>query len=306
MVTVLLAVAVAAAVGVGIYWNGRTYRAIDQLLDCVLQQEEIKDMDAKEGAFFALASKIARIQEIMAKQVEVADEEKEQVKGLVSNMSHQLKTPLANLAVYTEILSGQRLDAVQAEEISRKIKRQIEKLDWIIGSLLKMVKLEQDAIAFEVHGIPLRQTILEAVDAVYERLEKKEIQLECPQAAQDCVLYHNRKWTVEVFVNILENAVKYTGFGGKVSIRIQPYELYTEVQFVDNGCGIPQDEILKIFRRFYRGRAAGQAEGCGIGLYLSNLILEKEKGYMTVKSVYGKGSCFSVFLRNYSENLECR
>lgn len=292
----ILAVACAAA-GYVIYEKRRIYRDIDRLLDCVLDQEEIVCSEVKEGEFSALVSKIGRIQQMLGRQVERAREEKEQVKSLVSNMSHQLKTPLANLSIYTDILDDPKLGDKKRQEMNGKMKRQIEKLDWIIGSLMKMVKLEQDVIVFEAQDLPIRQTILEAIDAVYEKVEKRRLRI-ISESYEDMRLYHNRKWTVEGFVNILENAVKYTKSGGTIQIRVHPYEMYTEIQFIDDGCGIHEDEIPHIFKRFYRGREAGNIEGSGIGLYLSSLIFEKEKGYMTVKSEYGEGSCFLVFLQN--------
>ena len=175
--------------------------------------------------------------------------------------------------------------------------RQVEKLTWIIESLSKMVKLEQNIEGFEASDTTIRQTILDAVDTVYEKMEQKEIRL-ILEPFEDRRLYHNRKWTAEVFVNLLENAVKYTEKGGSVMIRVRPYELYTEIQVADNGRGIRQEELTDIFKRFYRSPEAGDAEGSGIGLYLSDLILEEEKGYITAVSEYGEGSCFSVFLQN--------
>lgn len=296
-INAILAALLCLVGGYGIYKNRKTYRSVDKLLDCVLSRERIEISDVKEGELSALANKINRIQEVLEKQIERAEEEKEQVKSLVSNMSHQLKTPLANLSVYTEILSGRELEEKTKEEAAEKIGRQIDKLDWIIGSLAKMVKLEQNMIAFDAEGISIRKTILDAVDTVYEKLEKKGITL-VSEPYEDTLLYHNRRWTAEVFVNLLENAVKYTAQGGTIRIRVCPYEIYTEIQFADNGCGIREEEITDIFKRFYRSREVEHIEGSGIGLYLSNLILEKEKGYMTVRSVYGKGSCFSVFLQN--------
>lgn len=103
---------------------------------------------------------------------------------------------------------------------------------------------------------------------------------------------------MEVFVNLLENAVKYTQEGGRIFITVHPYEIYTEIRISDNGRGIRQEELTDIFKRFYRSPEVENLEGSGIGLYLSNLILEKEKGYITVTSEYGKGSSFSVFLQN--------
>ncbi len=294
---IILVILLVLTIGYSIYKNQKTCRTIDYLLDQVLQQEKIDLSDLKEGELSALVSKCNRIQEILGKQVAQAQEEKEQVKRLVSNMSHQLKTPLANLMVYTEILKNQDLEARQRAEVAEKIQKQSEKLNWILGSLGKMVKLEQDVISFEVKEHPIRQTILDAIDTVYEKAEKKEITIQA-EPYEDVLLYHNRKWTAEVFVNLLENAVKYTEKGGEIRIRVHPYEIYTEIQFRDNGCGIPEEEITEICKRFYRGREVEHIEGSGIGLYLSRLILEKEKGYLVVKSVYGEGSCFSVFLQN--------
>lgn len=297
ILNIILAVLLCFAVWYSIYKNRKTYRSIDRLLDCVLNQKKIELSDVREGELSALVNKINRIQEVLGKQVEMAEAEKEQVKSLVSNMSHQLKTPLANLSVYTEILNRQELEEKKKAEAAEKIKKQIDKLDWIIGSLAKMVKLEQNVIVFEAEGISIRKTLLDAIDTVYEKLEKKEIML-VSATYEDILLFHNRKWTAEVFVNLLENAIKYTQQGGTIQIKVCPYEIYTEIQIIDDGCGIHEEEITEIFKRFYRSREVEHIEGSGIGLYLSNLILEKEKGYMTVKSVYGEGSCFSVFLQN--------
>lgn len=284
-----------------VWWSIRekrkTYRRIDELLDRVLNQEIILDSDIKEGEYSALVSKMKQIQEVLESHARSAEAEKEQVKSLVSNMSHQLKTPLANLSLYAEILEKNELSQERKNEFFSKMQRQIEKLSWMVESLSKMVKLEQNLDDFEVKNTKIRQTILDAVDTVYEKLEKKDIQLDM-ESFEEQFLYHNRKWTVEVFVNLLENAIKYTEKGGFISIRVKSYELYTEIQVSDNGRGIRQEELTDIFKRFYRSPEVENMEGSGIGLYLCNLILEKEKGYITAISEYGKGSCFSVFLQN--------
>lgn len=295
--TIILAILLIFTICYGIYQKRKTYRMIDRLLDSVLSQEEIACSDVEEGEFSALVSKIKQIQEVLESHVKSADSEKEQVKSLVSNMSHQLKTPLANLSLYAEISGQGEVSPERKAEFADKMQRQIEKLNWIVESLSKMVKLEQNMDEFEVKDTQIRQTILDAVDAVYEKIEKKEMHLNL-EPFEDRALYHNRKWTAEVFVNLLENAIKYTDQGGSISIHVKPYELYTEIQFSDNGRGIHREELTDIFKRFYRSPEVEHMEGSGIGLYLSNLILEKEKGYMTAASEYGKGSCFSVFLQN--------
>lgn len=296
-ITIILAVLLCLSIGNNIYQKRKTYRLIDRLLDRVLSREMIEASDLEEGEYSALVSKIRLIQEVLGKHANSAEQEKEQVKSLVSNMSHQLKTPLANISLYAEILSKEEITPERKTVFSEKMQRQVDKLSWIVESLSKMVKLEQNIDGFEGKAIGIKQTILDAVDTIYEKLEKKEINFTL-ESFEDRLLYHNRKWTAEVFVNLLENAVKYTDRGGTISICVKSYDLYTEIQIVDNGRGIRQEEMTDIFKRFYRSPEVENMEGSGIGLYLSNLILEKEKGYMTVDSEHGKGSCFSVFLQN--------
>lgn len=296
-ITVILAVFLCLSIGYNAYQRRKTYRLIDRLLDRVLSREMIVDSDLEEGDYSALVCKIKQIQEVLGNHASSAEQEKEQVKSLVSNMSHQLKTPLANISLYAEILSKEEITPERKEMFSEKMQRQVDKLRWIVESLSKMVKLEQNIDGFEGKAIGIKQTILDAVDTIYDKLGKKEISFTL-EPFEDRLLYHNRKWTAEVFVNLLENAVKYTDRGGTISICVKSYDLYTEIQIVDNGRGIRKEEMIDIFKRFYRSPEVENMEGSGIGLYLSNLILEKEKGYMTVDSEYGKGSCFSVFLQN--------
>lgn len=277
--------------------NRKMYRVIDRMMDEILDGEKLSQSDIKEGEISALASKAKRIQEKVDLGIQSAEEEKEQVKSLISNMSHQLKTPLAGLMMYRELLEDENLDAATRKKFLVKMRYQSEKIDWILQSLFKMVDLEQGVIAFEAGSLPIKATIQDAVTAVLDKADKKEIDI-LTEDFQDRNLWHNRKWTAEVLINLLENAVKYTRSGGQVCISVHPMELYTELRIRDTGIGIRQEEQTEIFKRFYRSKEVENLEGAGIGLYLSRMILEQEKGYIMVHSVIGEGSTFSVFLQN--------
>ena len=273
------------------------YRTIDRMLDEILDGEPISQSDIREGEISVLASKAKRVKEKVDLGISTAEEEKEQVKSLISNMSHQLKTPLAGLMMYREMLEDEGLDEETRKRFLGKMKGQSEKIDWILKSLFKMVNLEQGAVVFEAEALPVRDTILDAVTAVLVRADQRNIRI-LTEPFEDRLLWHNRKWTAEVLVNLLENAVKYTEPGGCITISVNPMEMYTEIAVRDTGRGIRKEELNEIFKRFYRSRDVENIEGSGIGLYLSRLILEQEKGYMTAESVLREGSKFSVFLQN--------
>nr|WP_305136623.1 histidine kinase dimerization/phospho-acceptor domain-containing protein [uncultured Schaedlerella sp.] len=165
-ITIILAVLLCLSIGNNIYQKRKTYRLIDRLLDRVLSREMIAASDLEEGEYSALVSKIRQIQEVLGKHANSAEQEKEQVKSLVSNMSHQLKTPLANISLYAEILSKEEITPERKTVFSEKMQRQIDKLSWIVESLSKMVKLEQNIDGFEGKAIGIKQTILDAVDTI--------------------------------------------------------------------------------------------------------------------------------------------
>lgn len=305
VIYVILAALLAAlaCIWILIFRTRRLYRKADEMLDAILERNPLSLSGVQEGYVSALASKAEKVQEILMLEVEQARQEKEQVKQLISNMSHQLKTPLANLMMYQEMLRDPALTENQRQHFTDKMENQTEKISWIIQSLFKMTRLEQNAIEFQVSPLPIQDTIMEAVGAIYEKAGKKNIVIE-QKCRENHLLLHNKSWTAEALVNVLENAVKYTEEGGSISIEVTPMELYTEIAVSDTGMGVPPSEHQAIFQRFYRGSNARQAQGSGIGLYLSRLILEQEKGYLTFSPGKEKGSRFTILLPNSGQNSE--
>lgn len=274
----------------------KIYKESDKLLDKILENSYINQIEINEGKTSALANKINKVQEKLLIETGRAENEKEEIKRLISNMSHQLKTPLANIIMYEDILI-EKLKDPQVQKFLYKMKDQTNKIDWILNSLFKMVKLEQNVLDFNIENNSIKNTLAIALTTVYEKAEKKDISIKVTGIRnQQC--WHNPQWTAEVFVNILENAIKYSDVHKKIIISMKTYEMYSEICIKDFGIGIPDLDQPQIFARFYRGKNAENFEGSGIGLYLSKLIIEKENGYITVNSHVDGGSCFHVFLQN--------
>ena len=269
------------------------------------------------------------------------EREREKLKELVSDISHQTKTPLANILLYTQLLEEQGLDA-QSRQLAEEIRAQAEKLEFLIQSLVKTSRLEtgtfqltpevnnveeliraaaeQAAARAEEKGIQIRiLPVEEAVGAEtgdYGEIVKPEeqstaagsgsaVESEVPGTdigvssgtkAASCTARFDRKWTCEALFNILDNAIKYSPENSTVSIGIDSYEMFRCVRVADQGVGIAEEELPKIFGRFYRGQNVRQENGVGIGLYLSRQIVEGQGGYIQAESEPGKGSVFRVFL----------
>ena len=172
---------------------------------------------------------------------------------------------------------------------------QIDKLDFLMQSLIKMSRLETGTFTLHVEEARLSDTIARSMSTVWAKAEAKGIDLsaECDPAI---TVQHDPKWTAEAIGNILDNAVKYTPSGGKVAVTVRPWQFYTRVDITDTGIGIAEEHYNDVFQRFYRAQEAAGQEGVGLGLYLANGIITRQKGYISVKSKVGTGTTFSVYL----------
>lgn len=300
MIVILLLAGCIVLLGMAVYYRKKyqgLYFNIDKMLDELLSERNITHSDLKEGEASALAGKMMRVQEKLNVEIYQAKEEKESVKSLISNMSHQLRTPLSNVMLYQELLVNQELDSEKRSAFERKLKEQTEKINWILQSLFKMVRLEEGVIQFDAEVNPVKETLRKAINSVYEKAASKEIEI-VTQETEEIYLVHNVKWTAEALENILENAVKYSPRGSRIEIALKQFEMCSQIRISDQGIGIQEKEFNNIFKRFYRSREVRELEGSGIGLYLAKLILEKQKGYITIESKPGEGSSFFVFLQN--------
>ncbi|MCM1144404.1 MAG: HAMP domain-containing histidine kinase [Blautia sp.] len=294
----MLALYMVSLIGITLY-HKKQWANLDRILDNIQNENHIEAaiQELSETRESKIASRLHRILNTAYFKESQAIVEKNQITVLLSDISHQLKTPLANIVMNMELLQDDTLPKEKRLEFLAHTKSQAEKMQWLMDSLLKASRLENGMIQFHAQYTGIKQTIAQAVSAVYAQASARQIQLSV-EDFQDITLYHNPKWTAEALTNILENAIKYSPEKSCIRIAISRLDIYTRITIQDEGIGIPEKEYNHIFQRFYRGKEVNQQEGSGLGLYLAQLILQCEKGYISVSSKIGQGSCFSVFLLN--------
>ena len=240
--------------------------------------------------------KLCRISDLYTHRDQELNEEKENLKELVSDTSHQMKTPLANMKLYQELLSDEANTPEGAEYLA-KMGKQVDKLDFLLQSMVKISRLETGTIKIAKSEYPISETLALAIGAVVLEADRKNIQIHvaCDEALR---LEHDKKWTAEAVFNILDNAVKYTNENGNIYISVCREKIFTKISIADTGKGIPLERQGTIFNRFYREPEVHDTEGVGIGLYLARKIISMQNGYIKVESEPGKGSTFHIYLPN--------
>ena len=274
------------------------FNSIDKVLDQVLAKDTDSLCDTTdESRISKLTSKARRILDMCVSQVVRTEEERETIQGFISDMSHQMKTPLSGIAMYADLLLEGNLTVDEQREFLSRVKGGTEKLQWMMDSLIKMSRMEVGAIQLAPVSQNIRQTISEAISSVVAAASKKGIDV-IVSDFEDMPLYHDKKWTREAISNVLENAVKYSAANSVIQIVVEALPLYTKVVITDQGMGIEKSDWNMIFKRFYRGQNAKENDGAGLGLYLAALIMQKQGGYIMVDSSLGEFTSFSLFLQN--------
>lgn len=292
----LMALAALLLLGLWLWLDARrTVRRLDRMLSTAIDGgfgEESFD----ESAPSALESRMARFLNGSARSLRGVQRQRESIQRLLSDISHQTKTPLANLRLYSSLLMEEELTPRQREQ-AQVIFQQSEKLSFLIETLVKLSRLETDVLAVTPKSQPLSPLLERAASQAKAAAEQKGIalQMHLQQQAEMKALYDLR-WTAEALGNLLDNAVKYTPPGGCIQVSATQYELFCRIDVRDNGIGVAEEEQAQIFGRFYRGRQVREQEGLGIGLYLAREIAQKQGGYLKLSSRPGQGSTFSLYL----------
>ncbi|MFB0921281.1 MAG: HAMP domain-containing sensor histidine kinase [Oscillospiraceae bacterium] len=288
-------IAVIAAVCFVLYYRRKTRSILErasEMIDSAIAgnfQESVYD----ESLLSSVEAKLAQYLTSCSVSSRNLAEEKDKIKELVADISHQTKTPVSNILLYAQLLGEEHLPDESARQLSA-LSAQAEKLGFLIESLVKTSRLETGIITLNPKLCDV-QPLLDAVsEQIMPKAKAKNISFKVTETSEKA--YFDPKWTAEAVFNIADNAVKYTPCGGTLEISVSAYELFCRIDIKDSGIGVAEKEQAMIFSRFYRSPRVAESEGVGIGLYLAREIVSGEGGYIKVSSVQDKGSVFSVFL----------
>ena len=281
------------------FWQRQIVHFADEIcdtLDALIsgRQPEV-ERPYEDSVTAKVQGKLLQYYDIMNEGKVQSQRDKQTIQELVSDISHQVKTPIANIQMFTGILKQHQLTEEKRAEFLNTMASQINKLDFLMQSLIKMSRLETGTFALHMEKTSLDKTIAQAISTIWAKADKKNIQLSV-DCAPSITVQHDPKWTAEALGNILDNGVKYTPEGGSISVSVRPWQFYTRIDISDTGIGIHEEHYHDVFQRFYRAQETAAEEGVGLGLYLANGIITRQKGYISVKSNYGEGTTFSVYL----------
>lgn len=286
-----------------IFCNNHTkkyFDIIDEFLNSFLKRDFSYSRDIiVDGKFGEVINNFNRLGKLLDIEIKKLENEKESSKEAITDLGHQIKTPLASLNLYNGILEDDDLSKDEKLEFLDENKKAIAKLEELFKSLINISKLEKEIIKVKMENGNIKETLIKAINSVYLKAELKNISINLDEI-YDYELIHDRKWTEEAIINILDNAIKYNRCNGKINIRFESGISYFKIHILDTGIGINLYDYNKIFKRFYRGTSIEieNIEGSGVGLYLSRKILELQGGNIIVDSKINKGSKFSLFLQN--------
>lgn len=268
---------------------------VDQMVDGILEGRPLPELgDIDDGIFSKICGKLKKLYGAKALAVQTMKQEISATHALISDISHQVKTPVANIKMYAGMM-GKKLAGSEFAPDLKVLEGQADKLDFLMQSLIKMSRLETNVISLKIRDCRLLDVLASALGTALPKAEAKRIQIRT-QCGTDIAVSVDSKWTAEAIYNVLDNAVKYTGAGGWVQITTTPFASYVSIEIADNGIGMGTDEMPLVFQRFYRGESVREQDGLGLGLALTREILMMENGYITAEPANGEGSRFRIML----------
>ncbi|MBR6003358.1 MAG: HAMP domain-containing histidine kinase [Lachnospiraceae bacterium] len=288
----LISLAIALVAVIKIIGTKKTIDGIEDMLDSAIKGD-FEESRFSEEKISKLESKFADYLQSSSLSAMNVKNDRDKIKTLISDISHQTKTPIANLLLHSELLRESDLNKDQMESLDA-ISGEAEKLRFLVDALVKLSRLENGILALEPKQDDLQRVLKDVSTAMRKKAEAKGLYLNVTGESE--IASFDYKWTLEAVSNIVDNAIKYTENGG-IEIAFKSTEMFACISIKDTGIGILEEDIPKIFARFERLQSSRDKEGVGIGLYLAREIIQKEGGYIKVKSRKGEGSEFLINLK---------
>lgn len=283
-------------IGCSFYYTLKRYKEIKELsgyLRMISNGDYTLDIrDNREGELSILKNEIYKVTLMLSKQGQLLKKEKEQLADALSDISHQLKTPLTSMTVMVDLLSNDNLTKEKRIEFTKNIEAQLERMEWLLTSLLKLSKIDAGTVTFKKDKVLVSQLIQKAVNPLLIPMEIKEQQL-IIEGEERAAFTGDMNWTAEAILNIVKNCIEHTPKGGTICVRFYENPLYTEIKISDNGMGIDKEDLPYIFKRFYKGKNASK-DSVGIGLAMAKSIVTSQNGDLSVTSRKNQGTEFSM------------
>lgn len=246
--------------------------------------------DNTEGELSILKNNIFKVMILLNSQNDMLKKDKLYLADSLADISHQLKTPLTSMTIMTELIRNERSDEKKDEFLS-VIEAQLDKMRWLILTLLKLSKLDADTAEFKKECVSIKDVVDKSIKQFLVTLDIKEIEI--INNAQDFTFIGDGSWTVEAVENIIKNCIEHSDKNGRIEISTDSTTIYDSLIIKDNGTGISKEDLPHIFERFYHGKNSS-SDSVGIGLALAKTIFEKEKGSITCISSAGEGTEFEI------------
>ncbi|MCR4831921.1 MAG: HAMP domain-containing histidine kinase [Pseudobutyrivibrio sp.] len=260
-------------------------------LDKVLAGEYAPEiLDQCEGEVSILKANIYKATTTLKYQKELLNEDKVRMADAIADISHQLKTPLTSMMVMNDLLKTEE-DPEKVQDFLSTQSHQLDKMQWLIQTLLKLSKLDAGTIEMKRDNVSAIELIDEAAKAFEIQMDLKDVKYSFMK--KDVEVCCDKNWTLEAIQNIIKNCIEHMDLAGELKIDIEDNNLFNEIRISDNGCGISKEDMPHIFERFYKGANAGK-DSVGIGLALAKTIMESQRGDIFVESTEGVGSVFKL------------
>lgn len=264
----------------------RINRRVEKIID---GDRKIRLEENDEGQFYRLSSNINSLSRILNNSANMLKKEKEFLKNLISDISHQLKTPLATLIIYNDLLVDDIIGDEKKKEIFETSRVVLSKMQWLIINLLKLATLESSALEFKKENCIVKDVVIDSINKLKAKVNEKNITIDLAISNETLIL--DKGWTEEAFINVIKNAIEHSNYNDEIKIYSEDTLVYYKLIVEDFGEGIDEKDILNVFKRFYKGKSSSK-DSIGIGLALCKSIIEGQGGSVSIESKKGYGTKF--------------